>query len=59
MRKFKILKWPNDVDGVPRPDLSKEYVLEKEFEQSKCVCLKVNGTTVYFYPNEVKEVTNE
>lgn len=56
MRQFKILKWPDDIK--PIPDLSKTYPLAREFE-SHCVCLYVNETKLYFYPNEVKEVTNE
>lgn len=57
MRKFKILKWPKV--AIQKQDLSKPYPLVKEFEKSKCVLLNVNGIELYFYPNEVEEVTNE
>ena len=61
MRKFKILSWPKEIS--PFPDFSKPYPLLKEFDKQDwnhtVYCLNVDGRKMYFYPNEVKEVTNE
>lgn len=56
VRKFKILKWP---EGHNIADPNKHYPLIVQFEISDIVCLDVDGNRMYFYPNEVKEVTNE
>lgn len=56
MRKFKILKWP---EGHDIAKLDKPYLLIVQFEVSDIVCLDVDGHRMYFYPNEVKEVTGE
>ena len=61
MRKFKILKWPNIKE--PRPDLTKAYDLLKElpdYDRNEIISvLDVEGMRMYFYPDEVKEMTNE
>lgn len=61
MRKFKILKWPTGV-GIKQKNENAAYPLLKELivdGRPDSYCLDVEGIRLYFYPNEVKEVTNE
>lgn len=61
MRQFLITEWP--FSSFPLPKETKAYPLIKELydyhKREPIYVLDVEGKRMYFYPNEVKEVTNE